>query len=212
MSTIGVLVLAVSPMFVASGVSQAGTATPGNAGFTAPYNRVWTFKSRPLRVCVAYRVIGKITYTVNTTGHGGWVWRNQKLNDPTLSANVWRYRLGKCNSTHVKLSDIHFAQYWTGYSCSFNPSLGVGVPFAISLSGWPSCGNRITANYPDYNPSSQSVYKQNNTGGVKVTFAEYVANTEKPGPCYGVYVSSRIRIGGSDDSFASSVGKVCLPG
>jgi hypothetical protein len=203
----GVLVIVVSLMFVASGAAQPAMAS---GGFTKPYKQSWTFKSKPLGVCAVYHVKGSITFKAHALRGGGAEWYDQKLHDPTLSINVWALRKGACTKRHKKLSAVDwFNQYWTGYSCSFNPSLSVSLPFAISISGWPSCGNRTTANYPDFNPSSQFFYQQNNTGGVKVTFGDYIVNSPQYPPCYGLYVDSRIRIGGKDDSF-SATKQLCL--
>jgi hypothetical protein len=204
---VGVLVLAIAFMFVASGAAQPAMA---NAGFTKTYKQSWTFKSKPLGVCAVYHVKGSITFKATALRGGGAQWSDQKLHDPTLSINVWALRRGVCTKKHKRLSAVDsFNQYWTGYSCSFNPSLSVSLPFAISISGWPSCGNRTTANYTDSNPSSHYYYQQNNTGGVKVTFSNYIVNSAQYPPCYGLYIDSRIRIGGKDDSF-NATKQVCL--
>src|SRR5262249_56321815 len=96
-------------------------------------------------------------------GNGGSrVGTNQKLTAPKLTADVHTYGGGSCigPSTVTKLS---MTQYWTGYACSFNPSLSVSVPWGISFGGWPSCSDRNRAHHAS-SYGSGAAFTQNNTG------------------------------------------------
>jgi hypothetical protein len=85
------------------------------------FNVSWAFKSKKLQVCVTFSVSGKISYTA-VQGPYSVLWKNQKLKSPTLTAKVHAYNKGRCTGS-AKLRKISMGQFWTGYSCSFNPSL-----------------------------------------------------------------------------------------
>jgi len=58
-------------------------------------------------------------------------------------------------------------QLWSGWSCSFNPSISASLPWGISVGGWPSCGNRNRARHgTSYGASS--FYEQFNSGSHRV--------------------------------------------
>jgi len=205
---IGVLVLSVPLIFAASGAAQAQDGT----NYRVSYNVTWNFNSSPLHSCIRFRATGNMTYTFGTAGRS-WQWWNIRLNSPVLTAYV--YPAGHCGSTgSSKLNRIVMAQYWTGYACSFNPSLAVSFPWGIAFGAWPSCGDRSQAEYQtDYSVTSSN-YHQNNTGSP--TQFTYYTNNQSPKdyPCYGVYVSGTGYIGVTSDSYGASSGSgsraVCL--
>jgi hypothetical protein len=47
---------------------------------------------------------------------------------------------------------MEMGQDWTGYSCSFNPSISVSIRWVISVGFWPSCGNRTQAEHHHFYP------------------------------------------------------------
>ena len=197
-----ILLLSVFPvLFAAEGA-------PASAAKTVSFSKSWVFKSRPLQVCVYFTLRGKITYTTATAGRGVAFWRNQRLIDPTLEADVHTYGGGSCIGPSA-LTRISMGQYWTGYSCGFNPSVSVSLPWGASLGGWPSCGNRTRAAHTS-SYGAASFYVQHNDGS-HAGFGAYNGDTQDP-PCYGVFVAATIYQGPNiSDSFASSPRETCLP-
>jgi hypothetical protein len=188
----------------------AGTLSSAQAAASksVSFNKSWTFKSKTVGACVAYKVTGKITYTAVTNGHNSVFWSNQKLVDPVFTAKVTAYDGGSCIGPKT-LTSISMSQHWAGYSCSFNPTLSVSAPFGLSFGGWPSCGSRtLAAHSTSYGLDSS--YLQDNSGS-HTSFENFTGSTSHE-PCYGVYVSSTAHQGpGTSDSFSSSAKEVCLP-
>jgi hypothetical protein len=84
--------------------------------------------------------------------HGyAYTWYNQHLNDSTLTADIRAYDRGACKG-RATTTNMEMGQDWTGYSCSFNPSISVSIPWAISVGFWPSCGNRTQAEHHHFYP------------------------------------------------------------
>ena len=119
---VAVLVLAISTVLAMSGTAQALTRSQ-------PVNVSWTFKSKELGVCVTFSVTGKISYTA-VQGPHSILWKDQQLKSPTLTAKVHAYNKGRCTGS-AKLRKISMGQFWTGYSCSFNPSLSASAPWGV---------------------------------------------------------------------------------
>jgi hypothetical protein len=103
-------------------------------------------KTRIIRVCVVFTVSGKITYAAVSGPRGVVEWRNQRLTNPTLAASVHRYDRGSCTGRST-LTRLSMTQLWSGWSCSFNPSVSASLPWGLSFGGWPSCGNRNRARH-----------------------------------------------------------------
>ena len=171
------------------------------------YSKSWVFRSHHIRRCVTYRVSGTIYYTAVAMPNPRnpppeIAYKAITLTDPVLSATVTRYTsAGRCTSG-VSLTKLTMGQYWSGYSCSYNPSLSVSWPFGVSVSAWPNCGNKRQAGYTaPY--GSYKVYTQWNSGSPTV-FANDTVAQGQPAPCYGVYVSALEWVGGSSDSIAAS--------
>ena len=201
----GAVALAVPAILLASGVAQAATSSKS-------YKATWTFKAQPLGICVLFTATGKINYSVAQGPHSAQ-WTNIKLTAPKLTAAIHAYSGGSCSGpgTVTKLS---MGQFWTGYSCSFNPSLSVSAPWGASIGGWPSCGNRKRASLSTTYTTTSPTYTQNNTGS-PTTFGNYTAAGPDPAhPCYGVFVSAVAFKGSTSDSFGATQGsssrKVCL--
>jgi hypothetical protein len=106
-----------------------------------------------------------------------------------------------CNfNRSASVTSLDEAQYWSGYDCSFTPSISVSYPWGFSVGGWPDCGNRARA-WWSTSYGSGSHFEQFNTGNpTPDTFRnEYVTppiggSPEPAGPCYGVYVTSTIKL------------------
>jgi hypothetical protein len=198
MTLIVVLVLMAGLIVFTSGHVQA--ATNKSVTFTVS----WTFKSKPLDVCIVFTEQGTIHYTLGVLNSGNFSWLNQKLTDPTLSADVHWYNGGRCigPSTVTKIS---MGQFWTGYSCNFNPLLSV---WGVTFGNWPSCGSRDWAEYMTSYGSGAHFIQYNS--GSPTAFGDYTAYYLYP-PCYGVYVSATANERNVTGSFSSSAKAVCLP-
>jgi hypothetical protein len=197
---------------VVSGKALAATrssATPhAKTHKSVRFKESWTFKSKPIGVCVAFELTGRIKYNAVTNGHSSVFWTDQTLSLPTIFAKVHAYKHGRCTDRRATVTKMDMGQYWTGYSCSFNPSLSVSLPWGISFGGWPSCGSRNRAEHHTSYGRGAS-FTQNNTGS-PTAFGNYTGTAQSP-PCYGVFIGSTIYHHNTSDSFESSAKKVCLP-
>jgi hypothetical protein len=221
------LVLSLLYALSVSATASAATGTPGRhsvdtvpsvffGNFKVSFTKHWTFKTRPLGICVLFTVSGNFTYSVSGQAEGvhgfAYIWSNQDLNDSTLTAVVRAYDRGACKG-RATTTNMEMGQDWTGYSCSYNPSIAVSVPWAISVGFWPSCGNRTQAEHHHFYPGKYAEYIQYNTGD-KASFGNYsslIAQTEKPTPpCYGVYVEGTPYERNKSDSYAGGSQQVCL--
>lgn len=197
--------------------SPSGGRVVVNKGFVIVYKRTWTFKSQPLHRCVTYIVSGHFAYHLKEAvfRSKNYFWSNQRISDPELRALVYSYNGHQCGSK-ATVSSIKIAQYWTGYSCSYNPSISVSFPWAVSVALWPSCGDRNQVGYETHYGRGSS-YKQYNSGS-KAGFANYTSNVELHSnpivPCYGVYPSSTVYRGNTSDSYGAgnlhNSARVCL--
>ena len=139
----------------AAGSASAATTSPARSNatpaavklgnFTVPYKDSWTFKSKNIGICVIFTATGKFTYSVSR-GPGSkfgfkYTWAGQRLSNPTVEANVHAYAKGSCIGPATTTA-MQLGEAWTGFSCSFNPSLGFSIPWGVSVGFWPSCGNR----------------------------------------------------------------------
>jgi hypothetical protein len=207
-TTLGLVVVTGSPSQAAAG------------NHTVNYSKSWTFKSVPLARCVFITASGNITYTTSAYFNGGhagfytYKWTNQRLNAPKLAITVTAMGTKASCLSAKTITKATLAQHWTGYSCSYNPSLSVSVPFGVSVSAWPSCGNRTQGTYSSTYSTTSSSYTQYNSGS-PVAFGEYDYNlSSSTPPCLGVFPSVTIYSGSSSDSFGAgdlSSGEVCLP-
>lgn len=183
-----------------------------------PYKKSWGWKSRPLGICTVLKATGYIKYTTKT-GRNNVQYINQVVHSPRLTAYVYALRNGHCTRLSVRVRKFQIAQHWTGYSCSFNPRISVNAGItglSVSISGWPSCGNRNQAIYStSYGPGNHAI--QDNTGS-PISFGNttsWGSPTSPPPPvCYGVFASAEIWKSHHSDSFGAgnlhASGKVCL--
>jgi hypothetical protein len=187
--------------------------------FKTKFDVKWTFKTAYVHRCLSISVSGYITYTLSyTPGYRGtstdW-WSNQDLHNPALKVSFKRLGSdGKCLSA-AKVAKVTMRQAWTGYECSFNPGLSFSYPWGVSISGWPSCGQRKQASYKSDPPGSYSSYHQYNSGspGSFASYSETVdipAGSKRHDPCYGVYSNFKVYVSNNSDSYRSGTGKVCL--
>lgn len=208
------LILPVATAGSASAAAPSVSVPLGN--FKHSYKESWTFKSKDIGICVTFTVTGSITYSVSYSPTGKfeftYTWSKQKLNNPTLQAVIHGYNGGRCNKA-AKATDMDMGQNWTGYECSFNPSLSFSLPWAVSFGFWPSCSQRNQAEYHHFYPGTYSSYTQYNSGDPG-GFGNYnsvipIDGTPKP-PCYGVYVSGTAYEKNKTDSYVSGSKQVCL--
>lgn len=222
-AVIGVAVLAAPSAGAASTThsSRSPQSTRELGKWTKKYSIGWTWKDRKLHLCIKFAVYGDITYktyeTVTTHAAQVW-WKDQKLNDPTMHVVVENPTCKR--QVSAGLHEVAISQHWTGYSCSFNPSLSIGVGadgVAIGIAGWPSCGNRTQVIYHSHYPRG-SHHTQFNSAS-PTAFGNYSDPVTGvgllfPPPCYGVYPSATIYYRANSDSFNSGnlakAGKVCL--
>lgn len=178
------------------------------------YSKAWIWKSAPLSVCISFVASGYITYTVTrviTKGNPSYNWQNVELHKPQLVATVGYYAGGVCQyPTPPVLSQLRMAQYWTGYDCSFNPSLGASFPWGLSVGGWPSCGDRERAANETTFTGKSTVYRQSYSTN-QASLGDGSSSSYTPGPCYGVYFTVDAWVNGDDeDGGASNSYSVCL--
>ena len=225
--TICTAAIAISPVAAAQGAVREVHVHGGQSSLDEPlvtqnhklpYDKKWTWKSGPLGICTVFTVTGTFKYTT-ITGRYNVQYTNQVLHSPRLTAYVYRLKSGKCTSRSESVSEFVIAQHWTGYSCSFNPSISVSAGIgglSVSISGWPSCGNRQQAIYSTQYGSGHYAI-QDNTGS-PVSFGnttQWGSPTSPPPPlCYGVYASGEIWKPHHSDSYGAgnlhTSGKVCL--
>jgi hypothetical protein len=189
--------------------AQAATSGPV-VKHAKTYAATWTFKDGALRRCITYTVTGGLKYDTQVLEPSGDVeWTNQRLSpQPTFRASVHAYDSGRCGGS-AKLYSISMGQYWSGYSCSFNPSVSFSAPWGIGVSFWPSCGDKSQVGYTSGYGSSSS-YTQYTSGVPPVTFGDY-GGLPGQNPCYGLYVSSQNYVSShTSNIYQSSSYKLCL--
>lgn len=203
----------------ATSVTAAPAGTPRAHSWFLPqpvikhsktYTATWTFKDASLQRCVTYTVTGGIKYDTQVQQpSGAIVWTDQRLSpQPTFQARVYAYGGGQCGGP-AKLYTVSMGQHWSGYSCSFNPSVSFAAPWGIGVSFWPSCGDKSQVGYTsDYGSSSS--YTQYTDGVPPVTFGTY-GGLPGQNPCYGLYVSSQNYVSShTSDIYQSSLDELCL--
>lgn len=173
------------------------------------YHNSWLFKSRSLRRCIRIRTHGTIAYTAvkHPNPHDPpptITFKNIRLTDPVITASVTRLlSSGKCGSS-ARLSKLSLGQHWTGYACSFNPSLSVSFPWGVSIGGWPNCGDRRQASYTT-TYGRGSFYKQSNSGS-PTRFGDVTIEFQQRAPSFGIFASVVAFVGTRSDSFGASNG------
>ena len=211
----GVLIRIFSSLLLTGGLFAGFAVTAGPASAAQneaqSFNVYWNFNAVHINRCIRFRVKGDITYTYGTAGRS-WEWSNIKLNDPVLTAYVYPYN--RCGSGSATTTSIEMAQEWTGYSCSFNPSVSVSVPWGIAFGGWPDCSNRNQAGDDTSYSDTSTNYLQGNSGD-PADFPIYEEdNSPTAAPCYGVYTSGTGWVNNHSDSYdaanSSGAQRVCL--
>lgn len=211
---------------LAASVLVAPSSQAANNDQSQSIYKYWVSYSPALGTCARYSLTGTMkfrsTYTPAKTSYPtypkSYMVSNAKLVNPVLRVNTYAYSSSAgCTLTKKSVSSIRFAQHWGGYGCSFNPSVSVGVPWAVGVSFWPNCGTKYQAKRSS-SFGSGSTFTQNNynNGNPIATWAGSLAfrtNSPPPDPCLSVFIDSRLVRGTSDDSYGSgevSAQKVCL--
>ena len=211
-------VLFVAALLVAVATpAQAATAT--SLSNTDTYSRTGTRAFVENGECVNYAIKGKITYTAHKGPkdqglHTYWL-SDIKIRDPKIAVQAVKYSTTThgCTSTKAKFKSLGVRQLFKGYSCSYNPTITVGIPFSVSVSFWPTCGTKKSAQYG-------FTFKDDDNGtdlhpgvGVKFSGDALRDGTKDPktGPCYGVVVKLAIYTGSihSEPNY-SGRHKLCL--
>lgn len=212
-----IIVISGSAIFATSGLAAAANpvSAPRVSGrcttclMEIKYHNSWLFKSHSLRRCISIRTHGTIKYTAvkHPNPHDPpptISFERIRLTDPVITASVTRLlSSGKCGST-ARLSKLSLGQHWTGFSCSFNPSLSVSFPWGVSIGGWPSCGDRRQASYTT-TYGRGSFYKQSNSGS-PTRFGNVTIEFQQRAPSFGVFASVVAFVGTRSDSFGASNG------
>jgi hypothetical protein len=223
-AALSALVLAVLYPLTAGTASAATTTTARSAApaavklgnFKVSYKDSWTFKSKNIGICVVFTATGNITYSVSYAANGKfqfrYTWSAQRLNQPTVEADIHAYAKGSCIGPGLA-TGMQLGQAWTGYSCNFNPSLQVSIPWAVGFSFWPSCGDRNQAEYRHNYSGTYTFYEQFNSGD-PASFGNYDSVFPIDGkptpPCFGLYVYGTAYEHNETDSYVSSPKQVCL--
>src|SRR5271165_4220273 len=132
------------------GVAQAATCD-GQSGYghCLHYDKTWRHVFHDydsathvwVNACVDYSAHGYIAYDVAgpyANKYEFWYnFTNQRLFGATVDAVVRPY--SSCSGSFV-VDKIDIGEGWSGYACSFNPSLSFSAPWAVGIGFWPSCG------------------------------------------------------------------------
>jgi hypothetical protein len=190
----------------------AASAEPRAATHTDTYSKLWVFGSSQFGVCMDFEVSGTITYDTSVSfikGIPDYHWTDVTLVKPVLTAKVYALKNGACSTTLVnKTTHMIMSQAWSGYGCSFNPSVSFGLPWAVGVGFWPSCGDRTRAVYSFDAIVTHDNYVENNSGNQPL--GDFDAGLDT-GPCYGVYIAAEAYVGSVSDSANSGSYSVCLP-
>lgn len=181
------------------------------------YSKTWIFRSHLIGRCVKLHAYGTIHYKVVIISPPRQLveYESIKLTNPTISAKIYHFSRGRCTS-RASVSKITLGQDWTGFSCSYNPSLSVSAPWGVSFGAWPSCGNRNqaghTTTYGRIRP--RKTYVQGNSGSPTLFGNSTKSQSDTP-PCYGVIATTTAYLSGKSDSYGASNGRtssrqVCL--
>jgi hypothetical protein len=183
-----------------------------NATVAQHYSKLWVFKSSSLGVCMDFKVSGSITYNTSETfikGNPEWHWNDVTLENPELLATVYALKSGACSTTLVNhTTRMEMSQAWSGYSCSFNPSVSFGFPFSVGIGGWPSCGNRERAVWSFDATVTHDNYLEDNSADQPLGDVSSEVDT---GPCYGVFIAAQAYVGAASQAATSGSFSVCEP-
>jgi hypothetical protein len=191
-------------------VSASASVAKPDLKTSMGYSKMFKFVSKPLALCSYFKVSGTITYTESVSGgpHGAsFNYTGITVRNPVLQSYVTPLIKGKC-SGKKNVTRMVMGQAWTGYSCSFNPSISVSAPWGISLSFWPSCQNREQASYTTSYPTQHSFMQSNS--GFNFGYGNYSSASHDVPPCYGVRVTGVLTIKNRSDSYQSGANSVCL--
>lgn len=151
------------------------------------FNRSSTIHFADIDVCARVYVSGTVTYDkYRSTRQVRY--NNIRVNNPKVRVYTYDRSGSTCTWTRKTIGKLRINHRWSGYACSFDPSIGVSFPWGISVEGWAGCGNEQQARRQTTYFSNTSYYQQSNSGA-PVTFGNEVYGQQSlnAGPCYGVY-------------------------
>ncbi|GAA1964072.1 hypothetical protein GCM10009798_25230 [Nocardioides panacihumi] len=220
-----VLALLVALVLIAPAGPASATRTRAN---TDAFSFSGTYAFPDHYLCINYS--GKATVNYNAVRYGPtsgspayydyWL-KGIKLSSTSVTYRVVRYDSVShaCTTTGVKWKRLEASQHWSGYSCSFNPSISVQYPFGAGVSFWPSCGKRKQATYRSTYDRANGLAGPAQTQGTSndQTFANnhvayqptYKAAPAK-GACYGVWVGMHWYVGSADNQRNFGAHRLCL--
>ncbi|MEM7274244.1 MAG: hypothetical protein AAF547_14265 [Actinomycetota bacterium] len=185
-----ILLLALLAPIVA--IASPASANGSWTNKTEWYDRWSTKHFSDIDVCARVRVSGKITYSkYRSTRQARYT--DIKVSNPRVRVYTYDRSGSTCTWTRKTVGKVNVVHRWSGYTCSFDPSIGVSFPWGVGVSGWAGCGNENQATRNTTYFANGSYYSQSNTGA-PVTFGNVVYGQQSlnAGPCYGVYASVTI--------------------
>lgn len=214
------LPLVAAVALLAASMTGAQAAKPTTKANTDTYSSTGYIAFPENGECIKYTLDGKVTYTaVKGPKDAGsslrtYYLKNIKLRAPRLRAQTLKYDTAKhaCGTKAAKFKKLGVRQVFAGYACSYNPSISVSVPWGVSASAWPSCGNKKAASYgSSYSSGSSATQLRSDT---VITFESYVysqrSSNPKSGPCYGGRAKFALQTGSIDSTKTSPRAKICL--
>lgn len=226
--------LAVALVAVAANLLPAGPAlASGNKLWSQPMHQGFvkkgTIRFYTPNICVRYNLSGVLNYTARIkhwydSDIDTWLYTqsltNVSISTVSLTIDGYKPNGSKCTSTRKKWSEATLKIGSRGYSCSFNPSISVSVPWGISVSAWPSCGSKKLGLYKTTLTHAEYHHKMLRSADVirfdkNYAFSQQMPNSEKlrtniDWRCYGL--SARVGVtqtGVGDDERPTSRAAAC---
>jgi hypothetical protein len=173
-----------------------------------------------LQTCAKVTITGTVKYTAQHWSGipgGGFTdeWRITKtrLVAPKTTVRLYAYDPGDhaCTTRAVK-KDLKFTVGFSGYSCKWNPSLSVLLPFSVGINFWPDCANHkvVKGHVSKHHVDHASLYDQD----VRAKFGnqkEFTYGGKPPFHCIGALVKVQAgNASGDDVRVSTGRKKICL--
>ncbi|MEM7274506.1 MAG: hypothetical protein AAF547_15580 [Actinomycetota bacterium] len=178
---------------------------------TVRYNHVDELKFAPLGICARVTTSGTFSYDY-TRKRRTEQYKNIKLNNPKITVVTYQLRNGQCLRNNRTVGKVEMRQRWSGYSCGFDPAIGVSFPWGVSVEGFYGCSREDVASRKSTYSSNAWLYEQSNSGA-PVRFGNVSQHRRYSGPCFGYGVDLRVWNAAENRSDANDTvkHKVCLP-
>lgn len=158
----------VATLSLTSGSAGAGSFGPPRTDYTYSRNFIAVQERYfdTIQRCIRVTISGKVTFrTKNTVGSGyGTVYTfiDRKVYAPTMKVESY----GSCvygPRQYKSVYKVTMEQNWSSSTCSTGVSIGVGVPWGVSVSASPSCGESKLAHRKTTYEGSTGVRTQYNS-------------------------------------------------